>query len=690
MRFSGPPISTETNAAQPPLARRQRVVNSFTNPTAGAATTGVITTSGGLAIARITGLTDGPSPDVTTAFRLVGTPNNNVNFVWGGAAAPIDADSSQVSPQNVLVHAACYVRTPVAKGPTVSSLYITFTDAANTPLANQTFLVNTRRMKVNAEWTLIEGFAFGPSATRRAYMTLAVIGVDNAPTDVQATCLTAVVNPVGSVPVLPAGGRLGHAFAGPANAAPSWAFARPQIFKPHGFNDNAVAYTEPSIRTMDVSLDEDVQINVEVGATHIRGGVHSQGQISPWPSQAAEIDWRPTYYGKYLEKMRDAGLKAIPIIFNAPAWMTHLWSDQQTDQEFQQIGALYAKLVEQYGDVIEAVECGNENNHTGFWGTNISASRYVAKAAACYAAIKAVDPTMTVIAGNTTPSTVAGVTKWDTWLSAAYAAGLKDVSDAISIHPYPTAMHSGADSANATFADGFTGHIYKALELMDANGDTAKNLWLTEFGVPTNGSNTPLTLNVVERQQAQMLPLLVGMADRHPRIDGVFVHDLWNINTSTERWGVVDWPRFRRRQAFYALQQSFGKAPEPRVWGPWRYVGDAGDPAFGANWSNVGTLNNERLAFRENGQAVQVRGRIKRSNGAPVAGEEITTLPVGVLGDVDFRPKQTANPASLGYVNATGKSDPGIITIGATNAMIQWWTGDPTVTYTIDAEYPLT
>lgn len=160
------------------------------------------------------------------------------------------------------------------------------------------------------------------------------------------------------------------------------------------------------------------------------------------------------------------------------------------------------------------IEVGNEPNLRWAWAGGLSAARYTALVKNAYAAVKAVNRAMPVIAGALAPvlneSTTAGSIGMRPFLRAMYANGLKGHADGISIHPYPWGVN---------FALSFKA-LSLAREVEAVNGDSTP-LWATEIGMTTTGPQA-----FTAAQQATTLPALVGALRADPAIQGVYVHTL--------------------------------------------------------------------------------------------------------------------------------------------------------------------
>ena len=139
----------------------------------------------------------------------------------------------------------------------------------------------------------------------------------------------------------------------------------------------------------------------------------------------------------------------------------------------------------------------NEPNHRPFAQPKPNLDRYTAVLEAAYPAIKAADPSATVVTGATSPAgdapdgtDIAPVT----WLRGLYARGARGSFDAVGHHPY--SFPTNPLEAHSWNAFTQTQDLYA---VMVANGDGAKKIWGTEAGAPTGAAANAVT----ETQQAQ-------------------------------------------------------------------------------------------------------------------------------------------------------------------------------------------
>lgn len=210
--------------------------------------------------------------------------------------------------------------------------------------------------------------------------------------------------------------------------------------------------------------------------------------------------------------------------------------------------AAYARaVVERYKDTVKVWEVWNEPNHPSFWKPTPNASRYASLLTAAYAAIKAADPTATVLGGA-----LAGFD--EKYMAAVHAAGAGASYDALAIHTYVAGPPEA--SAMSLWIDG-------ALGFLDRTGNGSKRLWITELGwsTCTNGC----AAGVTEANQASYLEH--AYLDAIARgVRGVMWFSMKEYGTSTgviDNYGLVE--ASGRTKPAYAALSKIGAALDDSV-----------------------------------------------------------------------------------------------------------------------------
>jgi Glycosyl hydrolase catalytic core len=112
-----------------------------------------------------------------------------------------------------------------------------------------------------------------------------------------------------------------------------------------------------------------------------------------------------------------------------------------------------------------------------------------------YALIKASDPKAQVLTGGLGGTTANGVIGGDEYLAALYKDGAKPYFDGVSYHPYTYPLLPSDDTGARSWS-----RMLHAREVMVANGDANKKIWVTEYGAPTGGPGS-----VSQQQQAAIM-----------------------------------------------------------------------------------------------------------------------------------------------------------------------------------------
>ena len=245
-----------------------------------------------------------------------------------------------------------------------------------------------------------------------------------------------------------------------------------------------------------------------------------------------------------------AGIKILLSIPKAPTWARPPNDDKSVEGPPADPGTFanfLGQVAGRYKGKVQAIEVWNEQN---LWyeggGSPIPPDRYVAMLSAAYQAIKAANPDMIVVSGAMTPAGDVGGKAIDdiNYLNAMYAAGLKNVSDAIGAHPSGYNCPADGDwqtitNPNAGFRGPFDnrhhswcfrGTMEGYRNVMVANGDGAKTIWPTEFGWAVSSNPRPgyeyARDNTLE-QQAQWIVQAYQMAKSWGWVGAMF---LWNLD----------------------------------------------------------------------------------------------------------------------------------------------------------------
>jgi len=279
-------------------------------------------------------------------------------------------------------------------------------------------------------------------------------------------------------------------------------------------------------------IDRTVASMVTAGTRWVRAGVawsggepDTKGVLNQ--GYLAQVDYAVT-------KARVAGIEVLmPISDGVPYWASAdpaKYRDGSGDHWNKYwrpaINADYADFVRamvgRYQALgVHAYEVWNEPNISRFWPSGPNAADYTSLLRAAYPAIKAADPTATVVLGGLSTN------DYD-YLAQLYAAGARSYFDAAAVHPYtgavdPTWCWNQGGTAKLA-KDAFCG-IEEVHNTMVANGDSAKSIWLTEFG----WSTTTGAYGVSEATQAEYLTkALDKIRSSYPYVQTAFWYNFRN------------------------------------------------------------------------------------------------------------------------------------------------------------------
>jgi hypothetical protein len=265
-------------------------------------------------------------------------------------------------------------------------------------------------------------------------------------------------------------------------------------------------------RTVDLLTASGVQwvrMNVSWNAVERDGkGVVNAGWL-------AEIDAAVSY-------ARNAGLRVLmPVADGVPYWASAdpakangSWNKYWKPAKMSDYADFVDFVVRRYSPLgVAHYEIWNEPNHPRFWPSGVNAADYASMLRAGHAAVKAANPAATVLMG--------GLSKGDHYyLDQLYAAGAKAYMDVINIHPYTGAVGPTScwnDSNGRKAVDAFCS-IEAVRDVMVAHGDTAKPMWLTEFGWTTYTG----PYGVSEAKQAQNLTDSFTWLSSRPYVTNAF------------------------------------------------------------------------------------------------------------------------------------------------------------------------
>ena len=288
-----------------------------------------------------------------------------------------------------------------------------------------------------------------------------------------------------------------HAAAAPATAVPAPAAtpatAMPTIEIRFKLTASESAISADSATTIGVAdsniwnldaagVDQNLDALQSIGVTSVRLPV-------PWmhiETQSGTYDW--SQMDTIVSAAQARGMSIVGTITGNPSWDGTVAIGQPDAQAYASFAAAVAS---RYSSQISAFEIWNEENSQGFFSGSNSAAAYTAVLKAAYTAIKAVDPSATVVVGGLAAvATISGLEQSpQKFLNAILANGAAGYFDAIAYHPYNlgTQLSEGAGLAESPL-----NQLNALRAALNAYGLNDTQIWATEYGEPTTpGTASP-------------------------------------------------------------------------------------------------------------------------------------------------------------------------------------------------------
>jgi len=211
------------------------------------------------------------------------------------------------------------------------------------------------------------------------------------------------------------------------------------------------------------------------------------------PTSPAADDW--TKVDRIVADATKEHLSLILDVTGTPPWARAPGAGiVEFPPDLRTYATFTGKIAQRYQGKVAAYELGNEPNHLKSFATP-DPKLYEQVLQLSYPLIKAADPNAKVLIGGLGGTTGNGVLGGDEYLADLYKDGAKPYFDGVSYHPYTYPMLPSDDKGGRGWS-----RMLHAREVMVANGDAGKKIWVTEYGAPTGGPGS-----VSQQQQAAIM-----------------------------------------------------------------------------------------------------------------------------------------------------------------------------------------
>lgn len=318
----------------------------------------------------------------------------------------------------------------------------------------------------------------------------------------------------------------------------------------------------------------------DAGFGWVRQQIHWRDQEGPAGNYVwGELD-------PIVESVNAYGLKLLISIVRSPSFYTENGSDG-LPQDPASLGNFVAALAEHYHGKVHAIEIWNEQNlahENGGYVSTDDAGHYVEVLKVAYERIKAVDPTIFVVAGPPSSTAVnsAGIAISDErYYRAMYAYQngiIRNYFDVQAVHPGGSA--NPPDTLwpdKPSKAEGWTTdptfyfrHIENVRKLMQQYGLGDHQVWVTEFGWATQNTSPGFEFGnqVSYEQQADYIVGAIRQAnEQYPWVGNMI---LWNLNFGPLKASIGE--PMHEQASFSILNGDY--SPRPAYLAIQRYLGD--------------------------------------------------------------------------------------------------------------------
>jgi hypothetical protein len=271
----------------------------------------------------------------------------------------------------------------------------------------------------------------------------------------------------------------------------------------------------------------------------------------------SNYNWR--LYDMLVKTATEYHIKVLGTLDYAPTWAAKVGcvnSAGCAPANSDEYANFAAMTTQRYQSQVNYWEIWNEENGN-FWSPSPNIRDYASALIKSYASIKHVNPQAKVLLGgmsdgnNTAKHNIEAVS----FLQGIYANGAGKAFDAVAYHPY-TFPGTPLD-INGSYNWSKLGRIHN---VMVANNDSAKQIWVTEFGAPTNGPSEKDFIN--ERAQAEQVSDIVAATADKPWVGPLFWYTYRDFGADTN--DVNNFYGLRRyngapKAAYYTLQNILKK-----------------------------------------------------------------------------------------------------------------------------------
>lgn len=312
-------------------------------------------------------------------------------------------------------------------------------------------------------------------------------------------------------------------------------------------------------------MDKSFEQMKKLGITSIRFDI---SWSSLQPNDSKHYNWAP--YDTLIHKAIHSGISSLVILDYTPVWARQKKCAEtqmcppKDNQQFADYAAAVVKRYESQG--VNTYEIWNEQNSVQFWQPYPSPEAYQKLLHATAVTMRDQSKNITILTGGMSPAgdPSEAIAPRD-YLKRLYDAGAKNDFDGIAFHPYTSPFIVGqSEATNWDLMDTGTDNLRST---MDAESDSAKKIWITEYGAATNGSGKGAIHQVTNtgydhvsfELQAEMADTAVASAESKPWLASLYwytLEDGQNISSDRENFFGLQDSLGNTKPAFISLQNA--------------------------------------------------------------------------------------------------------------------------------------
>jgi hypothetical protein len=219
-------------------------------------------------------------------------------------------------------------------------------------------------------------------------------------------------------------------------------------------------------------------------------------------------DWH--HADRLISAAEARGMRVTLLLTQTPDWVhsqlqetvgdknDRVWTAPKGEDELQHWSNFVSDVVGRYGGQVDHLEIWNEPNGN-FWSPVPDVEDYAALLHSAYLSAKQADPNAKIVFGGLAYNDLGYLNEYYRVVKASYpdAAGYNYFFDVLGVHPYSVDRSPDEYTQDAIWegkygeVDGnFMGFV-RMKDLMEDQGDTGKNLFLSEYGFSTLGGAVP-------------------------------------------------------------------------------------------------------------------------------------------------------------------------------------------------------